>query len=177
MQDTIVQRWNGVVKDSDIVYVLGDTCFSASSFIDMVERLNGNIHIIRGNHDDNAISKVKKNYTIKNIIYHRDILEVKDSGHNVILSHYPIHEWHKWFRDAIHLYGHVHGNKIGIKSKKSRSFRPRAYDVGSDLWDFTPVTLEQILESEKDLSCTDCMHYDVCAYVDQYNRQNCIYLK
>jgi len=171
MKETIIKNWNSVVTNSDIVYVLGDICFRVETFIELVEVLNGQIHIIRGNHDEEAIKRAVNGYKIKGVVYHRDILRIKDGEHTVILSHYPIFEWDRWFRGSIHLHGHTHKN-IG------RSFRPRAFDVGVDVWDYKPITLEQIMNSTSQITCFDCMHKDFCKYRDQgIERQNCNYLK
>ncbi len=51
MKDTIIKNWNETVGNGDIVYILGDTCFSVHNFIDLMEELSGQIHIIKGNHD------------------------------------------------------------------------------------------------------------------------------
>jgi len=167
MKETIITNWNKTVTNSDIVYLLGDTCLKVQNFIELVKVLNGQLHIIRGNHDDEVIKKAINGYKIKNVVYHRDILRVKDGSHTVILSHYPIYEWDRWFRGSIHLYGHVHGN-IG------RSFRPRAYDVGVNIWNYRPVTLDEIIKSKDSLTCFDCMHKDVCKYREQgIDRKNC----
>jgi len=171
MQETIITNWNKEVNNGDDVYVLGDICFDVKIFIELMEVLNGQIHIIRGNHDENAIKHAVNGYNLKGVIYHRDILKIKDGEHTLILSHYPIFEWDQWFRNSIHMHGHCHQN-IG------RSFRPRAYDVGVDACDFKPVTLNKVLARDSILTCFDCMHKDVCKYRDQgVDRQHCKYLK
>ncbi len=52
MNNTIIYNWNRIVKKDDIVYHLGDF-FLGSKFDlkDIVDRLNGAIYLIRGNHD------------------------------------------------------------------------------------------------------------------------------
>jgi len=170
MKATIIKNWNEEVGDNDIVYILGDICFSVNEFVDLVEVLNGQIHIIKGNHDEEAIKRAMNGHIISNMVYHRDILLINDDGRDVVLSHYPIFEWAKWFVGAIHLHGHTHSN-IG------RSFRPRAFDVGVDVWNFKPVTLDKILKSQEILTCHDCMHKEVCKYRDKIERQQCTYLK
>ena len=94
-------------------------------------------------------------------------MTIKDGEYDVVLSHYPMYEWPKWHKGAIHLHGHTHQN-IG------RSFRPRAFDVGVDGWDYKPVSLNKILKSQEIVTCEECMHYKVCKYCDKFNRQQCI---
>ena len=52
MNDEIINRWNDVVKNEDIVYHLGDL-FLGSKFDlkSIISKLNGNIYLIKGNHD------------------------------------------------------------------------------------------------------------------------------
>ena len=57
-------------------------------------------------------------------------------GKRLYLSHYPHVEWPKFHGDAIHLFGHVHGQKAGV---------PGSCDVGVDVWHFRPVRLDEIL--------------------------------
>ena len=53
MNDTIINNWNMIVKKDDIVYHLGDF-FLGSKFDlkNIVDRLNGTIYLIRGNHEE-----------------------------------------------------------------------------------------------------------------------------
>lgn len=49
----IINNWNSIVQKKDITYVLGDFCFEDSKLIEhYVSKLNGNIRIIGGNHDN-----------------------------------------------------------------------------------------------------------------------------
>jgi calcineurin-like phosphoesterase family protein len=138
MQTVLVNNWNSKVSESDDVYILGDFSFGASVFAEYAQKLNGIKHFIRGNHDDEAYKKAT-NMNLSKCFYHGDIHKVKDSGYSLVLCHYPMYEWEGYYKGAIHLHGHCHGN-IG------RNFKDKAYDVGVDLWDFTPVTLEEILK-------------------------------
>lgn len=84
--------------------------------------------------------------------------------HKLVLCHYPIYAWHGQNRGFIHLYGHCHDNfdndmfQDAIK-KLDAAYKEReddshmelqAFNVGCMLWDYTPVTLKQILEKEKE---------------------------
>ena len=55
MNEALIRRWNSVVKPDDTVYVLGDFIMGvAEKAQDILDRLNGNIKLIRGNHDSPA---------------------------------------------------------------------------------------------------------------------------
>ena len=143
MQDIMWADWNATVSNSDDVYILGDFCFGVTTFIEYIERLNGNLHFIRGNHDTEPFVKIRKmkesgDKRFRRCFFHEDVHEMKDDGQRVVLCHYPLREWPGYFKKAIHLHGHCHGN-IG------ESFMEGAYDVGVDVWDFKPVTLEEIV--------------------------------
>ena len=52
MVEKFIQNWNSVVKPNDEVYHLGDVMLNDTERgIEALKKLNGKIHIIRGNHD------------------------------------------------------------------------------------------------------------------------------
>lgn len=53
MEFDLISRWNKQVSNADHVYVLGDFLWKAGSdeWIRILNKLNGNIHLIQGNHD------------------------------------------------------------------------------------------------------------------------------
>ncbi len=145
MQNVLVDKWNAKVSNSDDIYILGDFTFGVSAGIDFIKRLNGTKHFITGNHDHVAMKKLVnmkatsgKGSPLDKCFFHGSMLDIKDGNQRISLCHYPVYEWNGSFKGAIHLHGHCHGN-IG------KSFKPNAYDVGVDLWNFEPVTLEEIL--------------------------------
>ena len=54
MNETIIHKWNEVVGEEDDVYVLGDLVMGSEENLQMLRRLHGWLHIIRGNHDTDA---------------------------------------------------------------------------------------------------------------------------
>jgi calcineurin-like phosphoesterase family protein len=139
MDSELIKRWNSVVTDGDTVYHLGDFIFSRNNNIQdilfFMSRLQYNeLILIKGNHDNGKLLKHYRNHLG---IHVHDYLELKDM-HTlpIVLSHYPFESWNRSFHGSIHLHGHTHGT-IPIKQNR--------YDVGVDVWNYTPVTLEQIL--------------------------------
>lgn len=128
MDQEIIKRWNSVVSKNDIVYHLGDFSFRGKC-ADYVDKLNGRIHLIKGNHDH----KIDKD----RFASVRDYMEINVEGVDLVLFHYAMRVWNKMRYGAISLYGHSHGNLPGTHN---------SLDVGVDCWDFYPVTLEQIQE-------------------------------
>ena len=49
MTEALIENWNSVVKPDDIVFNLGDFMW-ASSWNPILEKLNGHIYLIWGNH-------------------------------------------------------------------------------------------------------------------------------
>lgn len=61
MNETIIANWNRVVDPEDIVFHLGDFCLGGSAeWVNVLNRLNGKIYLISGNHD---IKNLRQNYT------------------------------------------------------------------------------------------------------------------
>lgn len=135
MDEKIISNWNSKVAKNDIVYHLGDWSFTNNfSFLD---RLNGKIVAIRGNHDQ----KIFKERSDRFESIH-DILNVKDNGHHIVLCHYRFYEWYNIRRGYLHFHGHSHNNVPSTK---------QAIDVGMDnpSWDISPVCLDEILLESK----------------------------
>ena len=52
MNEELIRRWNSVVSDGDIVYVLGDMFWmKPNDAMPIIDRLNGQIFLVKGNHD------------------------------------------------------------------------------------------------------------------------------
>lgn len=100
MDEFMIERWNAVVNDSDIVYHLGDVYMGSKEGAQRIlSRLSGRKRLIIGNHDTgkddvllNAFSKISA---------WRMFPE-----HNVLLSHVPIHQ--DSLRGLINVHGHTH---------------------------------------------------------------------
>ena len=59
MDKLIVKNWNKVVSNEDIVYHFGDFALCATDrYMDIFKRLNGEIHLIKGNHDQQSHTKL-----------------------------------------------------------------------------------------------------------------------
>lgn len=52
MNETIITNWNNVVEPDDVVFHLGDFCLGGAEEWDKIlDRLNGRIYLVLGNHD------------------------------------------------------------------------------------------------------------------------------
>lgn len=143
MDRDLIRRWNGAVSAADDVYILGDMIFRAEDPGKYLKALNGHLHIVLGNHD-----KFLKNEGFRKYFTSIDpYKEMKDEGRRVILFHYPIAEWNGMRHGAIHLYGHVHNSRNAATDFMDSL--PNCYNVGADLLDYTPRTLDWIIERSK----------------------------
>lgn len=148
MDEAMIRNWNNIVTNQDTVYILGDICMGNDEMVvSYLKQLAGNKVLIAGNHDRNLDdfqnSKLAK-YITKAAYY----MEIKDTLNGriqkVVLSHYPMAEWNGFYHGAIHLYGHVHNN-VGNDAYKIMAKIPNAYNVGVDILDFTPRTLDEVI--------------------------------
>lgn len=148
MDEKLVARWNGRVLADDDVYVLGDFCFKgASKSINFLERLNGYIHLLTGNHDSFLEQQSFKDYlqiyaegdSKPWVTYEGAYKKIKDGNHEVVLCHYPLLYWENMEEGSIHLYGHVHTYRDCSK------MAPNSYNVGVDANNYLPRTLEELV--------------------------------
>lgn len=141
MHKAIISNWNSVVGKNDTVYILGDIGFrNANMWGTVLNRLNGEKHLIKGNHDNVNINKVDLSKYFKSV---QDYLEINDKGRKVVLFHYPILEWNGYFNGSYHIYGHIHNNEN--RTKEVLRTIDRAYNAGIDVNDYFPKTLDQLI--------------------------------
>ena len=139
MNEKLIENWNSVVKDEDVVYHLGDFSFDSPGYTaEYMKRLKGKIKFIRGNHD-NTIHKLFINKIITNprFEYLHHYHEFAINKERFVLFHYPIENWPGKYRDSIHIHGHSHfifGNTM-----KNR------FDVSVEGINYTPISLDDIL--------------------------------
>ena len=131
MDAAMVARWNEVVGPGDQVWHLGDFAVrqSAERMARLLEALAGTKHLITGNNDGPAATGLSGWASVQHYA------EFELEGAWLILCHYPLRTWNRMGRGAIDLHGHSHGRLAPL---------PRQVDVGVDLWDFRPITLDQI---------------------------------
>jgi calcineurin-like phosphoesterase family protein len=142
MNEVLITNWNHRVRPDDCVFHNGDFCFKNSAGGKAGEgmthkstywtsKLNGNIIFIKGNHD--------RNNSVKTIV---EKVMIKYGPHYVNIVHIPENYDPNC---AINFVGHVHQHW-----KFRRMFNPQyenftdLINIGVDVWDFQPVTFEEI---------------------------------
>lgn len=135
MNEAIIERWNSVVKPEDTVIHCGDFFMGAKTDIaPILDRLNGKILLVRGNHDSpNRISVYKEHgIEVKDIHY----LWYKDKL--FLCTHYQmIVSNGECDKHIFNLHGHTH-------QTASWSQYPRCYHVGVDSNNLYPISIEKI---------------------------------
>lgn len=150
MNEELIRRWNSVVSDGDLVYILGDMFWCTPKIAaPIMEQLNGQKILVKGNHDRWHDSKFDKLF-----VKIDEYMEIEDEGRNVVLCHYPIPCFKNHFYGWIHLYGHVHNSFEWNMMEHQRFLMEELYDrqcnminVGAMMpWiDYTPRTLNEII--------------------------------
>lgn len=150
MDEALIERWNSVVKPDDIVFHLGDFAFASSvRWKEIIQRLNGHIYLIVGNHDEHRYPGHQIFDLFEGVTSQ---LALKIDNRYVYLNHYPFLCYGGTYRNfeqaVIQLYGHVHSgpNCEGADTDRLVNLFPYQYDVGVDNNNYTPISWEQVKE-------------------------------
>lgn len=144
--EELIRRFNAKVKENDRVYFLGDfSMYNDKKTAGLVKRLAGQKHFIRGNHDRISEGALKSLFRSVS-----DYEEIIVDGQHVVLCHYPLAHWRGQRYGYVHCYGHTHlGQDAELfeqyrKLCSEQEIRFYAYNVGCMLYDYEPVTLEEL---------------------------------
>ena len=143
MNDALISNWNAIVSQEDTVRVVGDLAMGLHENIPpVVQRLNGKVELISGNHDFRP--KSKRNMLSKLVaeFVREKVVDLPGIG-PVLLKHTPSEE--KAIEYGIQICGHVHhwwterfvesNGKFGIM-----------VNVGVDVRNWKPVPEEKLIE-------------------------------
>lgn len=155
MNEKIIYNWNSLVQPEDDVYHLGDFGLfkggtkQPESFI---HRLNGRIHLIRGNHDHIETRRAFDRDAGGTWITYGRWLHFDKNQIPTLMVHKPQNAPTDMFfkmAEQVILYGHVHEKAPkGLHLLEFSDGQKRlAYHVGVDTNDFKPVN-EKTVEEE-----------------------------
>ena len=157
MNQTLINNWNSVVKENDIVFNLGDFCWSDSSDVwsKFIDRLNGHQVLILGNHDTRkAVEKLSNTYHLlddnRNYVPNRPIrsefldriflirerIELRYNGERYMLDHFPTQHYNGNYHSVRLLTGHCH--------EKDSCYSVNHYSVCVERNEYRPVSLNEI---------------------------------
>lgn len=157
MNEMLIKNWNDVVTPDDTVYCLGDFSMAFRPVEAFSHRLSGTKYLVPGNHDfchsyhKKSRSEENRKVWIQKYVNHGWIVlpeqttldipgvaTVNMCHHPYELTHEADDKYEKWrpHDDGRWLLcGHVHQNWKVIN---------RMINVGVDVWDFKPVSVEDI---------------------------------
>ena len=153
MNEIIIERWNSIVREDDIVYHLGDVFMGADkeNALKMVQRLKGKIYLAYGNHDnDNRIKAMRE---LSNITDIQMGYRLKYHKYSFCLTHYPMlcsnYDEDKPLKQrVISLCGHKHSSERFCDMNKGL-----IYHCELDAHNCVPISIEYVLEDiKKELS-------------------------
>jgi calcineurin-like phosphoesterase family protein len=146
MDEAMVKAWNERVKPTDKVYHLGDVVIARKA-LKIMERLNGDKVLIRGNHDiykDEDYSKYFRSIRAYHVM------------NGMILSHIPLHS-DSMGRFGTNIHGHTHANRVkkarGVDAKTGEVLYSDKNDVRyycvcvEQTPDFAPILFEDVIKN------------------------------
>lgn len=138
MDEFMVEAWNAKVRPNDKVYHLGDVVMHRRS-LSIMDRLNGDKVLIRGNHDIFKDDDYRK--------YFRE-LRAYHVMNGMILSHIPIHS-DSLGRFGVNIHGHTHANRVMVPLATSGvldKIDVRYHCVCVEQTDFAPILFEDVIK-------------------------------
>ena len=150
MNETLIKNWNEVVPEDGVVVHLGDlaTHLSRDLLIALVQRLNGTILLMKGNHDDISLLRgvrFRKETGLQVLGY---TWTMWLDGIKILLNHYPYLCYEGEYDGVWQLFGHVHSGQgtEGFDIPRLEHLLPFQYDVGVDGNGYRPVTFRRLQE-------------------------------
>lgn len=162
MEKAIIENWNSVVKPEEKVFCLGDFSWfhSRHEIKKIVNRLNGEIYMILGNHDKKEafeLCDTEKLHICSDITYLYLRPETNDSDnrfetncYTVVLSHFPQLCYSQSEKsNTYNFFGHIHSRKDQPMiefGEPIKLLKQRQYDIGMDRHSYTPIDFFDILK-------------------------------
>lgn len=159
MDNALIDNWNSVVSDKDDVYILGDVSwYPGHETASLLNVLKGRKHLILGNHDGVILKSSQAQHQFVEIVTRKEIDVVTESYGkiHVVMDHFYQPFFNHSHHGAVMLYGHTHNGECHEEELKIQDmltkdgFKSEAYNVGCMHWDYTPVTLENILSTGRE---------------------------
>ena len=170
MNEYMLRQWNRKVRKNDEVVILGDLSWGkAEETNELLERLNGRLYLIQGNHDRFLKNK---DYNAGRFVWIKPYEELQDNKRKVILCHYPIMCYNGQYRvdengnpKVYMLYGHVHDTQDQWLLERFQAITRETASVSPDgkarqipcnmincfcmYSDYVPLTLDEWIACEK----------------------------
>lgn len=144
MNETLISNWNNVIGPNDTVFHLGDFCFGgAAEWTKVLDRLNGKIYLVLGNHD---LKNIRQGFIGR---FEQVVMQmyIGIDKQKIYLNHCPFLCYGGAYGGGTwQLFGHVHtGNhNTGKDNSRLNMLFPTQYDVGVDNNNYIPVLYEEV---------------------------------
>lgn len=121
MDEKMIAAWNETVRPKDRVIHLGDFAYKAKDPYAYLNRLNGEIIRVQGNHDPKG--------------WGERYMELRVNRRKICFFHHPIEEWDSWYHGSLHIHCHTHKAEFhsairrGNVSAEAIGYRPLALDT------------------------------------------------
>ena len=131
MNESMIVLWNSTVNPNDIVIYLGDFALASLYDIKLIRRrLNGDILLIKGNHDKSKRAMTEAGFKVINP-FKIDCL---------VFSHKPLENVPKGY---VNVHGHIHDKDIFYKGNY--------INVCVERTKYIPITLKSCLDRAKQM--------------------------
>jgi calcineurin-like phosphoesterase family protein len=144
--EELIRLWNETVPEDGIVFILGDIGFCSETYLKTIlNRLNGKIYWIIGNHDWRRITPGIMNRF--ECITQQMVITVDNKL--VYLNHFPFLCYPDSDRHPVYqFFGHVHSGPLSGSSDISKlvHLNKRQYDVGLDNNEYKPISFQDIMK-------------------------------
>jgi len=100
----------------------------------ILNRLNGNIHVVLGNHDKTTL-RLTKTHNVKKFASVSETKYITIEGQKIFMCHYALRTWRASYHGSWALFGHSHGRMPPFG---------KSFDVGVDCWNYYPISFEQV---------------------------------
>lgn len=148
MDYKLIEAWNKKIPADGLVFHLGDFAWGGYEFWKKIrEQLNGDIILIKGNHDQKNMSTTAEQELFKHVTWQM-LIEIE--GRKLWLNHFPFLCYAGVYREPKKLvyqcYGHVHSglDKKGQDLPRLVHTYPMQYDVGVDNNNYEPISWEEL---------------------------------
>lgn len=128
MNETMLERWNKTVGPEDIIYFLGDLTLNSRGTEYWLDRLNGDIIFVRGNHDR------KRRWMHDSVTY-------QSGDVTALLLHNPSRVPPTWTDWVVH--GHVHNNRP--ERYPFINYHRKSINVSVEMTGYKPLDLDMLL--------------------------------
>ena len=153
MNEILIENYNKIIPTNAEVYILGDCVLGGANKLEsgaeLIKRLHGNLHIVRGNHDSDK--RVEMYKALPNVVEIQNSIYLKYNGYHFYLSHFPSmtsnYDDNKGLKHrTLNLCGHSHTKDRWLH------WATGSYHCEVDAHNNNPILLDDIIQDMKEYS-------------------------